>query len=95
VIVTVFQIAHEYLCGSCNDTVVHVSAQGSNDTIHYVYSKRGIPSVLIARTDGSNKLKINCSRFYGADTTVQSGSVRFLHPPDAAMVLIFTRVCWL
>jgi len=90
--VTVFQISYEYLCGDYND-VIRVSACGSKDTIHYIYSSYGLPSVLIARTDTESGVVFDCSQFHNANTSVESGSVRFTHPPHAVMVLVFTRVC--
>ena len=87
-----FQISYENLCDPHND-VVYVSANGSNDTIHYVYSSNGLPSVLIARTSTNSRLQLNCSLFHSHDASLVSRSIQFSHPPDAVMVLIFNRVC--
>ena len=92
-LVTVFQISsYKYLCDPFND-VIHVSAQGSNDTIHYIYSSNGPPSVLIARTDTASMLKFNCSQFHNPDPRSESHSVSFSNQPDAVMVLVFSQVC--
>lgn len=73
--------------------VVYVSASGSRDTIHYVYSSNGLPSVLIARTSTNSRLQLNCSQFHSPNDSLVSRSIQFSHPPDAVMVLIFNRVC--
>jgi len=81
------------LCEPYND-VIHVLARGSGDTIHYVYSSNGPPSVLIAHTDTNSMLKINCSQFHNPNPHLESHSVSFSQRPDAVMVLVFSRVCW-
>ena len=87
-----FQILHQYLCEPYND-VIHVSARGSQDTVHYVYSSYGLPSVLIARTDADSRLTFNCAAFHNQSTRLESACVSFSHEPDAVMVLVFSQVC--
>ena len=87
------QILFSSRCRQYGD-VVHVVAEGSKDTIHYVYSSNRLPSVLIARTNTTTKLQLDCSQFHDARSSMEAGSVRFSHPPDAVMVLVFTRVRW-
>ena len=91
VFVTMFQISYQNLCDGYND-VVYVSANGSRDTIHYVYSSNGLPSVLIARTATNSRLQLNCSQFHSSNASVASRSIIFTHPPDAVMVLLFNQV---
>jgi len=92
VLVTVFQISHKNLCEDDND-VIHVSARGSHDAIHYIYSSYALPSVLIVRTDTESRLTFNCTLFHSQSAQLQSASVSFSHEPDAVMVLVFSRVC--
>lgn len=84
-------ISHENPCDSYND-VIHIAANGSRDTIHYVYSSNGLPSVLVARTGTDSKLQLDCWRFHSNNASSVAESVQFSHPPDAVMVLLFNRL---
>jgi len=91
--VSLLQTSYEFPCKNYTD-VVHATAHGSRDAIHYVYSTKGVPSLLVAHTSADNKLLLNCSRLHSGNDSAESDSIRFSHPVDKVMVLVYTRVCW-
>lgn len=69
-------------------TVVHVRADGPNDTIHHIWDFTGRPSVLIARTALNATLAIDWPAFMRNE----SRSVRFEPAPLYSSCLVLTRL---
>ncbi|ROT82686.1 Lysosomal protein NCU-G1 [Penaeus vannamei] len=66
-------------CTSCSEPwVVHIKADGKNDTIHHIWGMHAAPSFLFATTDLSSELKINWKKLQAGEEK----SIQFDSPPN-------------
>lgn len=81
---------------ACNDgackNLVESKAVGQSDTLHYVYSTLGRPSVLLARTLNGAKMDFEWKKFLSENATVQDGSIKFSEEVLASALLSFDAV---
>ncbi|KAK6180494.1 hypothetical protein SNE40_012639 [Patella caerulea] len=55
--------------------IAHIKAVGSEDTLHYVISTIGVPSVLVIRSDPTSSLNFNWTNLLSDNATERSGSI--------------------
>lgn len=73
--------------------VAHVTANGSDDALHYIYTSFGAPTVFVAKTSLNATLDFNLTRFVSENVTDRYRSLNFTGgTPDAALALVFTEV---
>ncbi|XP_033633713.1 glycosylated lysosomal membrane protein B-like [Asterias rubens] len=72
--------------------LVHVSARGTNDTIHFLWSSIGAPSVLVVRTTNLAVLQINWEDLI--QKNMKTGSISFRPKEDVfyASSLMFSKL---
>ena len=80
------------ICLNNNDpnaiTVVHISSDGRNDTLHYVWDFTGKPSILIALTPLNTNLTINWKNFMDDE----ENSIEFSTKPIYTSTAVMNRV---
>jgi len=65
-------------CGSwTNKTLLHIMSDGDSDTLHFIWSFLGSPSLLLARTELETNLTIDWDRLFAESP----GSLTFEGPP--------------
>ncbi|XP_033121781.1 glycosylated lysosomal membrane protein A-like [Anneissia japonica] len=81
-------------CNNENDTnafnLAHVTAVGDSDTLHYIWSTIGGPTILLAVTDQNVNLKINWTRFLQDEDV--SNSISFTVKPTYTMALVMSKL---
>ncbi|XP_050400032.1 glycosylated lysosomal membrane protein B isoform X2 [Patella vulgata] len=55
--------------------IAHIKAVGSEDTLHYVISTIGVPSVVVIRADPTSSLSFNWKNLLSDNATDRSGSI--------------------
>lgn len=75
-------------CRGRNVTTLHLSADGSNDTLHYLWDFIGYPSVLLALTPPSTSLNISWEDYLAR----RENSVRFSEKPKYSFGMIINKV---
>ena len=60
-----------------NVTVIHIRSDSENDSLHFIWSFLGAPTLLLARTDLNASLEINWASFIDA----LPGAIAF-DPPE-------------
>ena len=90
-----FQLSTVALCGNetkaPSDNLLHTTAVGKNDTLHYIFSTHGTPAVLVARTDNNATLHLNCTEFFSENVNESKSSIFFSHH-HYAFAILFQRV---
>lgn len=72
--------------------VVHTEAKGHADSIHYIFSTVGIPSILTVRTSTTAKLKVDWDRLLSPNLTEINGSITFSERPYQVLVTMISDV---
>ena len=49
----------EHFCKSKDLNLIYTKAIGENDTLHYLYTTKGLPTVFVAQTDHYGKLVVD------------------------------------
>lgn len=69
-------------------TFVHVKAEATNNTLHYLWDFTGIPSLLLAKTDKNSTLEIDWDNFMlGTGNTV-----KFLPTPEYVFAAVISKI---
>ncbi|KAK0182740.1 hypothetical protein PV327_000842 [Microctonus hyperodae] len=76
------------LCEKKNSTTFYLRADGSNDTLHYLWDFIGNPSLLLAVTSPSTELKIDWESYLSH----QPNSIRFTELPTYTFGLIIGKI---
>ena len=85
----------EFHCNSSTyggGNVAYSRAVGLNDTLHYVISTVGVPTVLVFHTALDNDPRIDCPRLLSGNVSVVENSITFTKPPFYTYALMFTKV---
>ncbi|XP_014670233.1 PREDICTED: glycosylated lysosomal membrane protein A-like [Priapulus caudatus] len=82
----------EDLCRLANNdssynNLVHVRADGQDDSIHYLWSSIGAPTFLVVRTELSSQLQIDWTALLSNES---ANSITFSSPPLFAFAVTFT-----
>lgn len=91
-----FQVSLEYNPGSNSSSgnLLHIRAVGHNDTIHYVWSTIGAPTVLLVYTGSQNStLHVNWTKLLSPSP---SGAI-YVEPTSSVLystAVIFAKVCF-
>ena len=72
-------------------SAVHTKAKGTNDTLHYVFSTHGVPTVLVVRTNKTGDIVIKCKDFLSKNMTLMDNSITFTEE-HYAYAIMFNRV---
>ena len=72
--------------------LVHTWAEDPEDTIHFLYSTRGIPSVLVALTPRDAKLNVTYTKFINDSVESTKNSVYFSAGFESAFVIMLPWV---
>lgn len=69
-------------------TLIHISADGSNDTLHYIWDFTGKPSILMALTPINTTVAIN----WNAYMSNELNSIKFSSKPKYSASFVLNRV---
>ena len=69
--------------------VAYTRADGKHDSLHYISSVLGVPTVFVAQTSLSAALDIDCEKF----SQRKPNSITFSHEPEYMYGVSFTKVC--
>lgn len=73
----------------CDGVVfVHIRAESSSNTLHYIFDFSGSPSILLAKTEKNVSLGINWDDFMSG----LAGAVNFSSPPDFVFSSVVSRI---
>jgi hypothetical protein len=72
--------------------VAYTRADGATNTLHYVYSSRGLPTLLVARTGLKSNMTVDWKSFLSSNYSDVKNSVTFTQKPDYAYAVVFTKV---
>lgn len=78
--------------GDCKDIVfLHIQAESTNDTLHYLWDFTGFPSLLIAKTDKNVTLKVDWDSFMNGSVNSLnfSSSPNFIFSAVIHKILVF------
>lgn len=77
------------ICNEDDDTktLIHVKADGDNDTLHYIWDFNRQPTVLVALTERNSNLTIKWNQI-----SKDAGTVTFSSKPKYTMSFVLTKV---
>jgi len=90
------ELKTELLCSSPDlkqpINIAHTQAKSGTDTLHYLISSVGVPSILVARTYLNTTLRVNCSHLVEAPPEGLYGAIEFSNQPYYVYSLLIYRV---
>lgn len=79
------------MCGSDDSnnktTLIHVQADGDNDTLHYIWDLTRQPTILVALCEKNTNVTIEWKK-----TLKDAGTIKFSTKPKYTMSFVLTKV---